>query len=131
MYVTSQGNKCTKAGSAVVQGGAERLELHKPVYQRLNLGLITFSSALMAVMSVNLELLRPWALVIGSAECSAAATIPAFFYAVTSGHYLQPVQILKARPAFSFTSISITRSFQPDKARCIAACPLNIHPLLS
>ncbi|KAK9915413.1 hypothetical protein WJX75_008833 [Coccomyxa subellipsoidea] len=78
-----------------LKGGAERLELHKPVYQRLNLGLITFSSALMAVMSVNLELLRPWALVIGSAECSAAATIPAFFYAVTSGHYLQPVQILK------------------------------------
>lgn len=84
-----------------MQGGAERLELHKPVHQRLNLGLITFSSALMAVMSVNLELLRPWALVIGSAECSAAATIPAFFYAVTSGHYLQPVQILKARPAFN------------------------------
>ncbi len=72
------------------------MELHKPVYQRLNLGLITFSAALMAVMSANLELLRPWALVIGSAECSAAATIPAWFYALTSGHYLQPADLLKA-----------------------------------
>ena len=79
-----------------VQGGAERMELHKPVYQRLNLGLITFSVALMGVMGGNIELLRPWALLIGTAECSAAATIPAWFYAATSGHCLQPITVIKA-----------------------------------
>lgn len=73
------------------------MELHKPVYRRLNLGLVTFSVALMAVMGGNMELLRPWALVVGAAECSAAATIPAWFYAATSGHTLQPFPILKVR----------------------------------
>ncbi|BDA43139.1 hypothetical protein COCOBI_04-1500 [Coccomyxa sp. Obi] len=77
--------------SWTLKGGAERMELHKPVYQRLNLGLITFSVALMAVMGGNIELLRPWALLVGTAECSAAATIPAWFYAATSGHSLQPI----------------------------------------
>ena len=71
------------------------MELHKPVYQRLNLGLITFSVALMGVMGGNIELLRPWALLVGTAECSAAATIPAWFYAATSGHSLQPITVIK------------------------------------
>ncbi|CAL8468869.1 g8410 [Coccomyxa elongata] len=78
-----------------LKGGAERMELHKPVYQRLNLGLITFSVALMGVMGGNIELLRPWALLVGTAECSAAATIPAWFYAATSGHSLQPITVIK------------------------------------
>lgn len=126
-----------------LQIGSDRLELHKPVYRRLHLGLIAFGTALVAVQeslpgfyhsfsftvlgsqtplrpafdllslrealsskgglkysrfavqASHLDLLRPWAAVLGCLEGSVTSATPTYYYALTSGHGLQPGRILK------------------------------------
>jgi hypothetical protein len=123
------------------------MELHKPVYKRLHLGLITFSAALMGVQAANLELLRPWAVIYGTLEGSATAAIPAYYYAMTSGHGLQPGRILRVEPplmpdplflafmtyeAFLFKQSAVNASSKPTlqwlKIQSVSDCSSAVRP---
>lgn len=48
-----------EAGCVAGQGGARRRALHLPAYQRLNLALITFSGALLAVHAYDIAQVWP------------------------------------------------------------------------
>ncbi|CAL8468876.1 g8417 [Coccomyxa elongata] len=81
-----------------MQAGAERRELHKNVYRRLNMGVVTFATAALAAEVIHLDVLDIAASTGMATILGITVAVPSYYYAMTSGHGLGLWSIMKARP---------------------------------
>ncbi|BDA43129.1 hypothetical protein COCOBI_04-1400 [Coccomyxa sp. Obi] len=78
--------------------GAERRELHKNVYQRLNMGVVTFATAALAAEVIHIDILDIAASIGMATILGITVAVPSYYYAMTSGHGLGLWSMMKARP---------------------------------
>jgi hypothetical protein len=71
--------------------------LHKPVSRRLNWGLITFSAAALTAQMIHVDQLEIAAAVGLGTIYGVTASVAAYYYAMTSGHYLRPFPMFRVR----------------------------------
>jgi hypothetical protein len=81
------------------QGAADRSELNRRVFLRLNLGLLGLAGAAGGLLAGHAPALAPAALALGAAASLPALGVAAGHYARSSGHGLNPGPVLAARSA--------------------------------
>ncbi len=79
------------------QGAAERQDLNKRVFQRLNLSMLTLAGGLAALEALHLSALTPGGAAIGAMASLPALLVAGVHYQRTSGHGLNPLPVLTVR----------------------------------
>lgn len=80
------------------QGAAERADLNRRVFQRLNLGLLTLAGSAAALEALYAPIFTPAGLAAGAAASLPALLVSAYHYHRTSGHGANPLPVLAVRP---------------------------------
>ncbi len=79
------------------QGAAERQDLNKRVFQRLNLSMLTLAGGMAALEALHLSALTPGGAAIGAMASLPALLVAGVHYQRTSGHGLNPLPVLAVR----------------------------------
>lgn len=85
-----------------MQGGAEKQELHRVEFQRLNLGVATFAAVTLGVHALHWDLLRPSAALTAATIAGLTAAVPLSYFSRTAR------QGLRARPILDVISFACT-----------------------
>ena len=80
------------------QGAAERADLNRRVFQRLNLGLLTLAGSAAALEAMYMPIFTPAGLAAGAAASLPALLVSGYHYHRTSGHGANPLPVLAVRP---------------------------------
>ncbi len=78
-----------------MQGGAEKRELHRVEFQRLNLGIATFAAVTLGVHALHWDLLRPSAALTAATIAGITAAVPLSYLSRTSKQGLRAGPILE------------------------------------
>ena len=81
------------------QGAAERADLNRRVFQRLNLSMLALAGTAVALEALYLPAFTPAGAAAGVVATIPALLVSAVHYQRTSGHGLNPLPVLSVRTA--------------------------------
>ena len=91
--------RSSEFSARAAQGAAERADLNRRVFQRLNLGLLTLAGTAAAMEALYLPIFTPAGLAAGAAASLPALLVSAYHFQRTSGHGANPLPVLAVRPS--------------------------------
>ena len=115
---------------SAAQGAAERADLNRRVFQRLNLGLLTLAGSAAALEALYAPIFTPGGLAAGAAASLPALLVSGYHYHRTSGHGANPLPVLAVRSTVDMHALQRSSAELQWQSSLMAGAAASLPALL-